>query len=389
MDGGGFTSELMGDYDGPATMELGHAGDTRYVERRDSRHAYGGSEECVDSHADRYSEVHTSDDRRSSPVVDQPQTETESSTRKRRGSDAAPTSSPAQAGAAPSTAENSQGGRGGRSRQAPRPEGTTKKHVPLSLEERIMLARICGEDDALMADASGVHKHKTKQGRFQWISDSMRDENFFRTSEDCRKKWNSMRDTVALIRDKCERSGSAGYFNMTTEERKEREVCSTFERPLWDAMEWWCLKASATCDNTLASEELGGSGSGQACGGGSEGRCTDASNGRRKTRRTSSGRARSEATTSNVGMMTAMEDSTTRLNDGLDRASSAFARATTESAAMVSSRMGDMAVQIDAVAGAMQDGNMVLQSLVAVMAARSAPSMPHPGGGVETDPSSK
>ncbi|GBG84534.1 hypothetical protein CBR_g38816 [Chara braunii] len=206
-----------------------------------------------------------------------------------------------------------------------------KKHVPWTLEERIMLASICGKDDALMADASGVHKHKTRQERFKWISVRMRGENFFRISEDCRKKWNSMRDIVALIRDKCERSGSAGYFNMTTEERKEREVCTTFERPLWDAMEWWRLKASATCDNTLASKELGGSGFGQGC----EGGCTDALDGGAKTRRTSSGRARSEATTSNVGMTTAMADSTTKLCDGLDRASSALARATAESAAMV------------------------------------------------------
>ncbi|GBG60773.1 hypothetical protein CBR_g12511 [Chara braunii] len=58
MEGGGFTSKLMGDYDGPATMELGHAGDPCYVERRDGRHAYGGSEECVDSHADRYRSLH-------------------------------------------------------------------------------------------------------------------------------------------------------------------------------------------------------------------------------------------------------------------------------------------------------------------------------------------
>ncbi|GBG75586.1 hypothetical protein CBR_g20217 [Chara braunii] len=447
MDGGGFTSELMADYDDPATMELGHAGDTRYVERRDGRHAYGGSKECVDSHADRYRSVHRgggrswcqtqfdvvehgvqpqsrytssgpgggchvsgpggdrggssnvdalsywgrgdgqegharawrgaqNENQPASPFGMQQRTGTTGQQRppsptanwnvndvtdvgsrqrlmnsRSRSSSSPPVHRPTLADGLQSAGSmqvgvghgTSAGWRAGHDAPGSAVGGgrcdfpAEETRQPCS--ERVMLVRICGEDDALMADASGVHKHKTKQGRFQWISDRMRDENFFRTSEECRKKWNSMRDTVALIRDKCERSGSAGYFNMTTEEQKEREVCPAFERPLWDAMEWWRLKASATCDNTLASEELGGSGSG-------------------------------EVTASNVGMMTAMEDSTTRLCDGLDRASSALARATTENTAMVSSRMGDMAVQISAVAGAMQDGNMVLQSLVAVMAVR-------------------
>ncbi|GBG64257.1 hypothetical protein CBR_g41178 [Chara braunii] len=153
-------------------------------------------------------------------------------------------------------------------RRAPRAEGG-KKNNPWTLEERIALARNCAEDDALMADANGVHKHKTRAKRYEWIADRLKEEGYNRTAEDCRKKWTKLKEIVSQIGDKCYRSGEAGYFNMTTEQRREKDVCTTFEEPLWDAMEWWRLKKSYTCDATLASEDLasgGGSGSGRSGG---------------------------------------------------------------------------------------------------------------------------
>ncbi|GBG85413.1 hypothetical protein CBR_g40055 [Chara braunii] len=139
--------------------------------------------------------------------------------------------------------------------KAPLPE-TPKKHTPWSLEERMRLAKICGEDDALIADANGPHRHMTRGRRYEWISERMRDVGYNRTPEDCRKKWTKMKDTMNLISNKCDRSGQAGYYNMTADERREKGVPLTFERSLWDAMEWWRVKVSFKCNHTLALEEM-------------------------------------------------------------------------------------------------------------------------------------
>ncbi|GBG75957.1 hypothetical protein CBR_g21199 [Chara braunii] len=327
-----------------------------------------------------------------------------------------------------------------RARRAPRAEGG-KKNNPWTLEERIALARNCAEDYALMADTNGVHKHKTRAKRYEWIADRLKEEGYNRTAEDCRKKWTKLKEIVSQIRDKCYRSGEAGYFNMTTEQRREKDVCTTFEEPLWDAMEWWRLKKSYTCDATLASEDLaggGGSGSGRSGGGSdggeggggnlsgqgqggtgpglagggsrsgeigggikigeggigggstrgggvaSDGGGTDASDMSGRPCRTSLGRVRGDAPTSSSLTKTAMEDSAKTLCKGLNKASRTLACATCEGATMMSTKIGNVAVQVGAVAGAMHEGNAVLQSLVAVIAARSSNSTLGRG---ENDPS--
>ncbi|GBG82611.1 hypothetical protein CBR_g34981 [Chara braunii] len=261
------------------------------------------------------------------------------------------------------------------------------------------------------------------------------------TAEDCRKKWMKLKEIVSQIGDKCYRSGEADYFNMTTEQRREKDVCTTFEEPLWDVMEWWRLKKSYTCDATLASEDLaggGGSGSGRSGGGSdggeggggnlsgqgqggtgpglagggsrsgeigggigtgeggvgggstrgggvaSDGGGTGASDTSGRSCTTSSGRVRGDAPASSNSTRTAMKDSAKTLCEGLDKASGTLARATCEGSTMMSTKIGDVAVQIGVVAGAMHEGNAVLQSLVAVMAARSSNSTRDRG---ENDPS--
>ncbi|GBG93040.1 hypothetical protein CBR_g58374 [Chara braunii] len=228
---------------------------------------------------------------------------------------------------------------------------------------------------------TGRGTHMTRGRRYEWISDGMRDAGYNRTPEDCRKKWTKMKDTMNLISKKCDRSGQAGYYNMIADERREKGVPLTFERSLWDAMEWWRVKASFKCNHTLASEEMDVPESGgvnEEAGGpdrageaASEGGGTDALDYSAKTRRTSAGRVRGDGSPATAGMRVIMEESTRAIVDGLDKASGTLARATTEGASMLSSRVGDIAQQIGVVAGAMQEGNVVMASLKAVMASRN------------------
>ncbi|GBG76080.1 hypothetical protein CBR_g21320 [Chara braunii] len=155
--------------------------------------------------------------------------------------------------------------------------------------------------------------------------------------------------------------GQTAILDLTTEERKKLNIPMTFERPLWDAMEWYRLKAAFTMDNTMASEELRGMGSATASEAGLEGGETETSGGAPKTRRTNSGKVRGSDVGQGVSAMTAaMEDTSRRLCDGLDTAAGTLASATTEGAALMVAWLGDMATEIGHVAGAMRQGNSVL-----------------------------
>ncbi|GBG81472.1 hypothetical protein CBR_g32462 [Chara braunii] len=276
----------------------------------------------------------------------------------------------------------------GQCQKAPTPSAPLKKNGPWTLEERVKLATVAVEDNALMADAEGPQRHMTRCRRWQWTTDRMREEGYSRTGEDCRKKWAELVKKVREIRDAYEGSGQQSYFDLTTDERRKKGVSLTFENQFWDAMEWYRLKASVRCDNTMASEDLRGVGSMSGSEGGSEGGGTDASDGSAKTRRTSLGKACGGESAANMhGVASAIEDSTRAVCEGLDRAVGTLARATTEGASMMAACMGDMVTGIGAVVGAMQQGNVVLEMLVGVMAGRGSQRGRGVDEGAETDPS--
>ncbi|GBG73551.1 hypothetical protein CBR_g16894 [Chara braunii] len=249
-----------------------------------------------------------------------------------------------------------------------------KKNNLWTLEEPIALARISGEDDTLMADAEGAQQHMTRTRRYEWIADGLADQGYSRTGEDCRKKWAEFQKKVREIRDACSGSGKPGYFDITTEERKTLGIPLAFEKPLWDAMEWYRKKASLNCDNTMASEDLRGTGSrGSASEASSEGGGTEPTGSAAKTRRTATGKVRGgESSSYMFGITSVMEESTRSLCEGLDKAGGNMARATTEGAALMATKMGDMATEIGVVAGAMRQGNSVFEMMVGVMASRGA-----------------
>ncbi|GBG62809.1 hypothetical protein CBR_g32392 [Chara braunii] len=220
----------------------------------------------------------------------------------------------------------------------------------------------------MMADAEGAQACMTRSKRWEWVAGRLGDIGYSRTAEDCKKKWAELVKKVREIRDACEGSGKQAYWDTTTEQRRRLGVSLTFERQMWDAMEWYRLKKSVTCDDTLASEDLRGGGSPSGGEAGSEGGGTDASDTATKTRRTSSGKARGgDSPTSMYGMASVMEESTRALCEGLDKTASTLARASTDGSRMV-------ATEIGVVVGAMRQGNAVLEMLVGVMAARGAGS---------------
>ncbi|GBG70755.1 hypothetical protein CBR_g8053 [Chara braunii] len=104
-----------------------------------------------------------------------------------------------------------------------RPPAQKKSNVPWTLDERVKLAILMGEDDALMADANSQHRFKQRKNRYVWVNDRMKDVGFKqRTGEDCRKKWSNMLQTAKLIVEKCEAYGQPSNWDLSMEERKEK-----------------------------------------------------------------------------------------------------------------------------------------------------------------------
>ncbi|GBG89814.1 hypothetical protein CBR_g49665 [Chara braunii] len=204
-------------------------------------------------------------------------------------------------------------------------------------------------------------------GRLPAQSQAMVDAGFkHRSGEECRKKWSNMLATTKLIVEKCEASGQPSYWDLSVEERKEKSLPLSFEKALWDAMQWKLNRPSMRCDNTLASENLAGGGTDATSAGGSDTRCAEDSNNSAKRRRTASGKARNDDAGSSVSSLgRAMEDSTRSYCDGLDKAATTLAKATADAGSAIAARIGD-------VAEAMRGGNTVLELLVGVLARRGA-----------------
>ncbi|GBG60325.1 hypothetical protein CBR_g4281 [Chara braunii] len=252
-----------------------------------------------------------------------------------------------------------------------------------------------GEDNALMADVEGQHQFMKMKERYTWVHDRMKDNGFrHRTTEDCRKKWTNMLSKAKLIHDRCENASSMpSYFDLSVEKRKELEVPLTFEKPLWEAMQWKLNRPSMTCDKTLASEDLtegggettqndalGNRGSGRS---GSDGRTMDDSEGASKRRRTNNGKARVEDMScggSSLGRV--MEDLTRAYCDGLDKAASTLVKATSEADKAIATKIGGVA---DAIRG----GNTVLEMLIGVLSRQGGGRSYGGDGGGDADPSSR
>ncbi|GBG92503.1 hypothetical protein CBR_g55776, partial [Chara braunii] len=197
-----------------------------------------------------------------------------------------------------------------------------------------------------------------------------------------------------LILDKCENAlGKPSYWDMNHEERKAEQVPLGFEKALWEVMEWKLNRPSIKCDNTLASENLPANAGGNSSSGGpaqpssgrsaSDRKAMEDSDHAAKTRRTNTGKARTDDTISGgIALGRAMEDATRSYDEGLDKAAATLARATSEAGSAIAAKIGDVAY-------AMRGGNTVLEMLVGVLARRG-------GGGngaaydrADTDPSSR
>ncbi|GBG59752.1 hypothetical protein CBR_g54855 [Chara braunii] len=104
-----------------------------------------------------------------------------------------------------------------------RPPSQKKPSIKWTLDERVKLAILMGEDDALMSDANNQHRFKQRKDRYVWVNDRMVDAGFkHRSGEDCRKKWSNMLATTKLIVEKCEASRQPSYWDLFVEERRRR-----------------------------------------------------------------------------------------------------------------------------------------------------------------------
>ncbi|GBG66018.1 hypothetical protein CBR_g54998 [Chara braunii] len=176
------------------------------------------------------------------------------------------------------------------------------------------------------------------------------------------------------------------------EQRKAKQVSLGFEKALWEAMEWQLNRPSIKCDNTLASENLPGNAEGpsadtsptQPASGksGSDGRATEDSNSAAKTRRTNTGKARMDNTTSGGAVLgRAMEDATRSYSEGMDKAATTLSKATSKAGSTIAVKIGD-------VADAMRGGNTFLEMLVGVLVRRGGGGSNGAHGRADTDPSS-
>ncbi|GBG63005.1 hypothetical protein CBR_g34704 [Chara braunii] len=215
-----------------------------------------------------------------------------------------------------------------------------------------------------------------------------------RSAEDCHKKWQGMMAAGKLILDNYENaSGKPSYWDMTMEQHKAEQVPLVFENARWEAMEWQLNWPSIKCENTLASENLPGNAEGPSANtgptqpasgkSGSDSRATEDSDSATKTWRTNIGKARMDDTPSGGTVLgRAMEDATQSYSEGLDKAATTLAKATSEAGLAIAAKIGD-------VADAMRGGNTVLEMLVGVLARHGGGGNSGAHGRADTDPSSR
>ncbi|GBG60457.1 hypothetical protein CBR_g5631 [Chara braunii] len=174
------------------------------------------------------------------------------------------------------------------------------------------------------------------------------------------------------FRDKCGGSDKESYWELPVEKRRKAGVKLSFEKSLWEEVEWAMRKPSVTCDDTLDSNSMNAPTQPSLDGGRSDRGHSDGSDNSSKMRRMASGKVGGgEGPATKFSIIAAMEDLTPVYREGLDHAAEMLAKASAGGAGRMADRMGDMAIQIGEMASAMKDGHFILQMLVCVMPRRS------------------
>ncbi|GBG87166.1 hypothetical protein CBR_g44624 [Chara braunii] len=146
------------------------------------------------------------------------------------------------------------GGRGGQDKGKARVRGPdwTEK-------ESMGLGRMMFEEDCAQQSRQGRQKIKGRREKYDWIIGKMVEQGFpKRTMEDCESKFYGLLDKAKKIHDYTSKSGKPSYRDMSRSEKKEAGLRLTYEKRMFDALQWKLGKADGSCEGMMHSVNLQG-----------------------------------------------------------------------------------------------------------------------------------
>ncbi|GBG86301.1 hypothetical protein CBR_g41295 [Chara braunii] len=144
------------------------------------------------------------------------------------------------------------GSRGGQSKakaKERKPEWTDK--------ESMALVRLLFEEDCTQQSRRGRQKIRSRRKEYDWIIGKMVEQGFpKRDMEDCEAKYYALLDKAKKIRDYSGESGKPSYWDMSCSEKKENGLSLTYEKHMFEALQWKLGKADGSCEDLMHSVNL-------------------------------------------------------------------------------------------------------------------------------------
>ncbi|GBG68501.1 hypothetical protein CBR_g3045 [Chara braunii] len=124
-------------------------------------------------------------------------------------------------------------------------------------KESMALVRLLFEEDCAQQSRRGRQKIRSRREKYDWIIGKMVEQGFpKRDMEDCEAKFYALLDKAKKIRDYNGESGKPSYWDMSRSEKKENGFPLTYEKHMFEALQWKLGKADGLCEDMMHSVNL-------------------------------------------------------------------------------------------------------------------------------------
>ncbi|GBG71798.1 hypothetical protein CBR_g9207 [Chara braunii] len=124
-------------------------------------------------------------------------------------------------------------------------------------KESMALMRLLFEEDCAQQSRQGRQKIRGRREKYNRIIGKMVEQGFpKRDMEDCEAKYYALLDKAKKIRDYSGESGKPSYWDMSRSEKKENGLPLTYEKHMFEALQWKLGKADGLCEDLMHSVNL-------------------------------------------------------------------------------------------------------------------------------------
>ncbi|GBG76064.1 hypothetical protein CBR_g21304 [Chara braunii] len=124
-------------------------------------------------------------------------------------------------------------------------------------KESMALVRLLFEEDCAQQSRRGRQKIRSRREKYDRIIGKMVEQGFPKCDmEDCEAKYYALLDKAKKIRDYNGESGKPSYWDMSRSEKKENGLPLTYEKHMFDALQWKLGKADGSCEDLMQSVNL-------------------------------------------------------------------------------------------------------------------------------------